>query len=399
VRTDATAGSSWQLFAACLPGLEPLVLRELTALGAAARQLRGGVAFDGDLALAMRAGLHLGTASHVVLRLAEFPCRALGELQRKAALLPWARWLRRHVPIEVHATARNSRVYHTGAIVERIENAIATALGAAITRPAAGDELIARVHVRFAADVCTVSLDATPTPLHRRGYRLDGVKAPLREDIAHAMVLSSGFSADDAFLDPFCGSGTLAIEAAGLAAGLPPGRLRPPPFEHLALFDAEVWQAVRTGTATPRGRGLPIAASDRDAGAIEAARANAARAGVADRIDFTTNAFTAHPWLAKPESAPSRGVLLTNPPFGVRVAKAAELTTLWQALGHRSARLGAGWRTTLLAHDVRIARRTGLPLRANWTTRHGGLAVTCLGTTAGDAAAPDPAAPARSQSR
>lgn len=397
MKADAKTGASWQMFAACLPGLEPLLLRELTSLGTPARQLRGGVAFDGDLVLAMRACLWLGTASHVVLRLAEFPCRALGELQRKAAQLPWAKWLRRHVPIEVEATARGSRVYHTGAIVERIENAITTALGVAITRPAPGDELVARVHVRFANDVCTISLDATPTPLHRRGYRLDGAKAPLREDLAHAMVLAAGLTNDDAFLDPFCGSGTIAIEAAGRAAGLPPGRLRPPPLEHLALFDADAWQGLRSHGA-PRERGAPIAASDRDAGAVEAARANAARAGVAERIEFSTNAFTAHPWLAAPESAPKQGVLVTNPPFGVRVAKAAELATLWQALGHRTARLGAGWRCTLLAHDVRIARRTGLPLRANWTTRHGGLAVTCLGTTIG-AAPQDADGPARSQSR
>jgi len=129
--------------------------------------------------------------------------------------------------------------------------------------------------------------------------------------------------------------------------------------------------------ATPQ----PIAASDRDAGAIEAARANAERAGVADAIEFRCCAITAQPWLEKPDAAPRPGLLATNPPFGVRVPKGPGLLPLYQTLGHRAGKLGLGWRTAILAHDVRLARRTGLPLRAAFTTKHGGLSVTALVTT------------------
>ncbi|HEX6813996.1 MAG TPA: class I SAM-dependent RNA methyltransferase, partial [Planctomycetota bacterium] len=307
--------ASHDLFAACQPGLEPLLARELEALGAKPRPLAGGVAFRGDVRLLMRACLWLGTASHVMLRLREFPCRALGELQRKAALLPWADWLRPAVPVEVRASTRGSRIYHTGAIVERIENAIAAAFGAPLRAPSGEHDVVARVHVRFARDVCTLSLDATCTPLHRRGYRLETAKAPLREDLAHALVLASGFSPAHALLDPFAGSGTIAIEAAGLALCLPPGRQRPPALHHLALFDAGTWREV-TQAGAPRQAAAPqtlapIAASDRDAGAVEAARSNAERAGVAGRIVFGNHAVTAHPWLAGPGAAPPRGVLVT----------------------------------------------------------------------------------------
>jgi putative N6-adenine-specific DNA methylase len=376
---------TFDLFAACLPGFEPLLAGELAALGTEPRPLRGGVAFTGDHRLLMRTCLQLGTASHVMLRLAEFPCRALGELQRKAAVLPWGEWLRPQVPLEVRATTRGSRVYHTGAVVERIENAIATALGTTLHAPAEGDEVVARVRVRFQDDRCTISLDATTTPLHRRGYRLEGAKAPLREDIAHALVLASGWTPDQALLDPFCGSGTIAIEAASLALGLAPGRLRPPPLHHLALFAPDEWLEIQAEPRAGRGDGA-ISASDRDEGAVTAARHNAERAGVADRITFATQAFTAHPWLAQrgaDSTAPERGVLATNPPFGVRVPRADKLDSLYQTIGHRAARLGAGWRCALLANDVRLARRSALQLRAAWTTRHGGLSVTCL---VGDAA-------------
>ncbi|HZN37821.1 MAG TPA: class I SAM-dependent RNA methyltransferase [Planctomycetota bacterium] len=375
------------LFAACQPGLEPLLVRELQALGAAPRTLPGGAAFRGDVALAMRACLWLGTASHVLLRLREFPCRALGELQRKAALLPWQQWLRPNVPVEVRASTRGSRVYHTGAIVERVENAIAAALTAPLRRPTGEQDLVAHVHARFHGDVCTLSLDTACTPLHRRGYRLETAKAPLREDLAHALVLASGWTPAHALLDPFAGSGTIAIEAAGLALGLPPGRLRPPALHHLALFDAATWLEVAQAP-TPRKAAASqtmakVAASDRDAGAIEAARHNAERAGVAGHVTFGCHAVTAHPWLA-PGAAPPQGVLVTNPPFGVRVQHAENLLSLYQTIGHRTARLGPGWRVAILAHDVRLARRTGLPLLAAFTTKHGGLTVTAL---VGEAAA------------
>lgn len=369
----------FELFAACQPGLESLLARELQALGAEPRQLPGGVAFHGDAAMVMQAGLWLGTASHVLLRLGQFPCRALGELQRKTAQLPWRQWLRGSVPIDVRVTTKASRVYHTDAAAERVSNGIAEALGKVPPVARAGDELVARVHVRLRDDVCTLSLDSTGTPLHRRGYRLESAKAPLREDLAHALVLASGWQPGHALLDPFCGSGTIAIEAAGLALGLAPGRLRPAPLQHLALFDQTAWRAAQARPA-PTAATAPIHAGDRDAGAIAAARANAERAGVAKAIEFHDAAITAEPWL-QPDAAPERGALVTNPPFGLRV-KGDRLLPLYQTLGHRAARLGAGWRVAILAHDVRLARRTGLLLQAAFTTRHGGLSVTALCGTA-----------------
>jgi putative N6-adenine-specific DNA methylase len=324
----------------------------------------------------MRAARWLGTASHLMLRVAEFRCRAPGELERKAAELPWRAWLRADVPLAIRATSRASRVFHTGLIAERLRAAIARALGAAPPPPASADAAAARLQARFQRDVCTLSLEATTTPLHRRGYRLEGARAPLREDLAHALVLASGWLPGEALLDPFCGSGTIAIEAAGIARGLAPGRLRAPALEHLALWDASAWRAAAAETRAAHAPA--ISASDRDAGAIVAARANAERAGVADAIAFERAAVTKSPWLAEPGSAPPSGVLVTNPPFGRRVSEAKKLETLYQALGHRAARLGPGWRVALLAHDARLARRTGLALAVAFTTKHGGLSVTAL---------------------
>lgn len=378
----------FRLFAACLPGLEPLLQRELQTLGYTQEPLAGGVAFEGDPRAVFATSLWLGTASHVRVRLAEFPCRALGELERKASLLPWAQWLRPDVPLRLRATAQRSRIYHTGAVEQRIERAVAHALGRQPPRPMAAaepdaDDTAAVLAVRVHEDVVTVSLDATTSPLHRRGYRLATAKAPLREDIAHALLLAAGFAPGLALLDPMCGAGTIAIEAAAIALGLPPGRLRPPPLRHTALWDERLWQqvvadaAART-TAAANATTAPIAASDRDRGAIEAARANAERAGVAAAVAFTCCALAAQPWLAAPTQAPPRGLLATNPPFGRRVGQGHDLLPLYQTLGHRLQRLGAGWRLALLAHDDRLARRSGIPLETAFSVRHGGLSVRAL---------------------
>ncbi|MEZ6037846.1 MAG: class I SAM-dependent RNA methyltransferase [Planctomycetota bacterium] len=376
---------TFEAFAACLPGLEPLLEGELRALELSPRAVPGGVEFRADVAAVMRACLWLGTASHVRIRLATFRCRALGELERKARELPFAEWLSPRAPLHLQATARRSRVYHTGAIEQRVHDAIRAALGKAppeAKADAAGERDGAHLQVRFDEDLCTLSLDATTTPLHRRGYRLDGRKAPLREDLAHALLLSAAHQPDEALLDPFCGSGTIVIEAAARALGMPPGRLRPPPLEQTPLFDAELWQSIFRGWE-PRSSCAPIAASDRDEGAVQATQANAARAGVAAHLTCTASALAAQPWL-QPGAAPPRGVVVTNPPFGHRVGQMQSLAPLYQTLGHRFAKLGDGWRACVLAHDVRLARRTGVPLHAAWTTRHGGLSITalCSGTTA-----------------
>lgn len=367
---------TFEAFASCQPGLESLVQRELTDLGVQGRPSGGGVAFDADLRTLMRAGLWLGCASHVLLRVAEFPCRALGELQRKAAALPWRDWLHPNVPIELRATTKASRVYHTNAAAERVTNAIVQSLKTAPPVSPEEDGDVARIAVRFRNDVCTISIDTTATPLHRRGYRLATAKAPLREDLAHALLVAAALKPDDAVLDPFCGSGTIAIEAAGIAAGLAPGRLRAPPLQHLALFDQEIWTRVRDEMPPPRPH-APIAASDRDAGAAESAHQNAERAGVAAAIEFTCGAFTTHPWL-QAGAAPERGLVATNPPFGKRVSGGRDLLHLYQRLGHCIAELPATWRSAILAHDIRLARRTGRKLSAAFTTRHGGLPVTAL---------------------
>ncbi|MEC7585001.1 MAG: class I SAM-dependent RNA methyltransferase [Planctomycetota bacterium] len=368
--------AEYSLFAACLPGLEPLLSEESRQIGADPGATRGGVAFTGDRDLLLAAHLQLGTASHLLLRCGSFHCINLRQLQRRVSELPWAKWLRSDTPVSVRATATRSRLYHTGAIAERVRTGIATALN---SEPDPEDaSSAASVTVRLVSDRVTVSLDTSYEPLHRRGYRLDGAKAPLREDLAHALLLAAGYRGDMPLLDPFCGAGTIAIEAAQIATKRPPGRLRPAPLGMTPMADEDRWHQLLEQTA-PSQPEAAIAASDRDQGAAEAAVANAERADCATAISCTVGAFGAHPWFETATEHP-KGLIVTNPPFGRRIARGNNLRNLYQALGHRVQSLGPGWRVAILTSDIRLARRTGLPLRAAFTTRHGGLSVTALVT-------------------
>ncbi len=367
---------SLELFAACLPGLEPFCADELRALGASPEPMAGGVAFRGDLDLLFAAHLHLGTCSHVLLRCGQFRCLHLAQLATRAAQLPWRQWLRNDVPFAVTATAKRSKLYHTGAIAERVERGIAQALGLPAPLPVPAGGAPVTIAVRFVGDIATLSLDTSPEPLHRRGYRKETGKAPLREDLAFALLRAARVDAATAVLDPFCGAGTIAIEAAAMMLGLPPGRLRPPPLPGTALQDDARWQRLLAALPPrPLSATVRVAASDRDAGAVAAARANAERAGTAAAIAFTCCAVTAAPWFEDPATAPRPLVVATNPPFGHRIGSGQDLAPLYQTLGHRVQSLGDSARLALVAHDPRLARRTGVRLQQVFATQHGGLPV------------------------
>lgn len=370
-----------RLFAVCAPGLEPFVANELRALGATPEETEpGGVSFAGDAELLYRANLWLRTAGRVIARLAEFHARAFGELERRAALQPWERFLAPGRPVRLRVTCRKSRLYHSDAVAERVAGAIHARMGSALGVEVAGAEEedtedVQLVIVRLLRDQCTVSVDTSGALLHQRGYRLATAKAPLRETLAAALLAASGWDPAAPLVDPLCGSGTIAIEGALLARRIAPGLARRFAFMGWPGFDAARWERLvdeANAGILPRAP-APILASDRDAGAIEAAAANAARAGVADDIALSRRAISA----IEPPAA-EHGWIVTNPPYGVRVGKPGALRDLYAQLGNVVRRNRPGWTVALLSPDPRLDSRVGIPFQTVATTRNGGLAVRML---------------------
>lgn len=365
-------------FAVAAPGLEPWLARELNALGISGQTVPGGVTFASDIGGVYRVNLHSRLASRVIVRIAEFRARALGELARRTAAIPWEEWLAPGAELRVRVSSRKSRLYHTGAVAERVAegvrarvNVSAVNAGAERDADAEGEDALAAMLlvVRLARDVCTISLDSSGALLHRRGYRQAIGKAPLRETLAAAMLITSEWDPRAGLADPLCGSGTIAIEAALLAREIAPGLHRAFAFEQWPRHDERLWLTLRD-EAQSRCRSAvpaPIHASDRDDGAVAAASENARRAGVADDVILTSAALSAAPL------GPPSAWVITNPPYGVRVGETTSLRDLYASLGKRIRREGR--RLVLLSADTGLERQLGLGMETVLATRNGGIDV------------------------
>jgi putative N6-adenine-specific DNA methylase len=375
-----------RLFAVAAPGLESIVLAELHALAIEGRAVDGGVEWEGDAAQLMRALLHLRCAGRVLVRAASFRARTFFELERHARRVPWAQFLGPGGAVALRITARKSKLYHEGAIAERLQAAITAAVAGVETRRIATPETDDEEQpqdaqlfvVRVLRDEFTISADATGAALHRRGYRQALAKAPLRETLAAALLHAARWQGQVPLLDPLCGSGTIPIEAALLARRIPPALASPGRAPRSFAFtawpehDAPAWDAeVRRARANILERApVPITGSDRNAGAITAARANAARAGVDGDIEWQVAPLArAH--------GHEGGALVTNPPYGVRVVTERPVREVYAGLGAllRDQRLG---RVALLSPDPALDAALRMPLEEIARTRNGGIAVRLL---------------------
>lgn len=243
-----TLNPDLHIFLVCLPGLEALLCAEAREKRFRdAKPVRGGVTIRGRWSEVWRANRDLRGASRVFVRIASFRAFHLAQLDKRARKVPWAEVLRPDVPVKVDAACKGSRIYHAGAAAERVGRAIQEELGA----PIAGDREGVGVKVRIDNDICTISVDTSGEPLHRRGHKEAVGKAPLRESMAALFLRQCGFDGTQPVVDPMCGSGTFIIEAAEIAAGLCPGRSRSFAFEKLATFDSAAYGALADRRSDP----------------------------------------------------------------------------------------------------------------------------------------------------
>lgn len=366
-----TTEKPFEIFLEAPPGLEDVLLAEVSHRGfKRPRATPGGVVLLGGWSDVWRANLWIRGAGRVLARLDAFRATDLLQLAGRARHVPWASVLRPDVPFRVAATCRHSRLYHSGAVEQRIAAAIHERVGAPYD-----PEAEVTLHARIENDHCTISVNSSGKSLHKRGHKQEVNAAPMRETMAALFLRQCGFTGEEPLLDPMCGSGTLVIEAAEIAARLNPGRARHFAFEHLATFDAEAWDRMRAVNPA-RTPPFPCHGSDRDAGAIAMSLANAERAGLAAHTRFQRATISE---ITPPEGPP--GLVLINPPYGARLGGTKPLMPLYQSLGQALLRRFAGWRVGLVAADPMLARATGLPFLAPGPpVPHGGLRVTLFRT-------------------
>ncbi len=359
-------------FAICPRGLEAATADELRALGAAlpeAGAVAGGVPFHGDRAVGYLANLHARLASRILQRIGQARCRDGDDLYKLAARTPWETLIDAGATLRVDVTAVRSPLHSLNFATLRVKDGIVDRLRAQTGARPSIDTRAPQTRVFAFLDErhATLYRDLSGEPLFKRGWRSgadDKGEAPLKENLAAGLLALAGWQASMPLFDPFCGSGTIVIEAAQIAAGIAPGLARTFGFERLPDFDAALWARLR-GEALRRAQSgapatAPIAASDIDPLAVQRARDNLVRAGVpADGVRFVC-ADAAR--LRPPFDAPA--MIVTNPPYGERMALRADggdasLAPLGRCLKEHF----GGWTVCLLSSDRELPRTLGMKAR------------------------------------
>jgi putative N6-adenine-specific DNA methylase len=375
-RSSGSSGGELSWFAVAAPGLEAPLCAELAAMPEIrnARVVDGGVEFRGTTTSGMAANLRSRLATRILLRLGEVKAREFAPLRRALAKLPWARFVPGDRPLRVDASTSHCRLYHTGALGETVELAVGDCVGKlpARDKAAGDDERATRVLLRGQDDRFTVSIDSSGELLHRRGWRLEAGRAPLRETLAAGVLALCEYDPTRPLADLMCGSGTFVIEAASRVRGRLPGAGRAFAFESWPSHDAEAWDKLRAPAietpATAR-----IVGFDRDRRAIDIARNNAERAGLADAIAFEVSPFDR----VKLDGEP--GLIVANPPYGHRLGERRLAMQVARKLGEILGARFAGWRAGVLCPDAAFAAAVAKGIRrqpvASHALRNGGLRV------------------------
>ncbi|TCT26040.1 bifunctional 23S rRNA (guanine(2069)-N(7))-methyltransferase RlmK/23S rRNA (guanine(2445)-N(2))-methyltransferase RlmL [Thermomonas haemolytica] len=366
-------------FASCGKGLEYLLADELVALGCArATATIAGVNVEGSLLDAQRAVLWSRLASRILWPIAAFECADEHALYAGAAAVDWARHLSPGHTFAIDAHVSGSAITHARYAAQRVKDAIVDTLRASTgQRPDVDVESPdVRIHLVVRKGRATLSIDLSGGPMHRRGWRRVQGTAPLKETVAAAVLLRGSwpqaYAEGGDLLDPMCGSGTLLIEGALMAADVAPGLLRhgdAPPTRWLG-FDADAWAGLRSDAIAREARGRAALrpcfhGSDVDPHAIRAARENAQAAGVEDAIGWSVRDIAG---LALMQNL--SGVVVCNPPYDARLAADP---ALYRALGEALKRVAPQWRAALLCGDAELAHATGLRAKKRYQLFNGAI--------------------------
>jgi putative N6-adenine-specific DNA methylase len=351
--------TNYRCFAPCPRGLEALLQQELAALGATdLRPTEGGVGFSGNLKTIYRANLESRIASRILLEVAQVPYRNEQDIYVAASAISWPQWFTPARTIKVKTSAQHCPLKSIDFVTLRIKDAVCdtfTRLKGA--RPSVNSNRPdIRIDAFLDATHLTLYLGTTGDSLFKRGFRESTVDAPLRENLAAGIIQLTGWNGTTPLLDPLCGGGTIPLEAAMLARKIAPGLGRRFAFELFSNFDPALWKTVQAQAQAKQlpSSPVPIYASDRDARAVQAAKDQFMRAGVANDIALTqTDLFD----LTPPQEP---GTIVMNPPYGVRLGTQADLDVFYPKLGSWLKTRCVGWRVYLFTGDLRAPKLIGL---------------------------------------
>lgn len=353
-----------QFFVIVPPGFEQICATELQCITSSPLDIsHGGIAFKGKLRELYLANLWLRCATRVLVRLDCVKSRDFPTLFQKAVRLPWGKFIKPQRHVTVRVSCHTSRLNHSDRVAETIQQSIYKALDATPAENQLQDPQL--VFARFEDDMCTISVDSSGELLHKRGYRQCSSIAPIRETLAAGCLLHCNWHGALPLWDPFCGSGTLPIEAALLAANIPPGLQRHFACQQWPGYRDGLWQTLVSEAKKARHEvKVAITGTDISEQALQSALRNAQHAGVADMVDF-------HCVDALQAQAPAAaGMIICNPPYGERLKTAEDSKQLLSRLRAQLCAHYSGWSGWALLPQE-------MPANAhNFAFSNGGLDVT-----------------------
>ncbi len=349
-----------RILVTCPKGITPCLAEEIRLLGLPVHdEAAAAVETEGTLYDGLRLNLHLRTGHRVLFLIRTFKAETPDDLYRKLSEIGWEDHLSEDGYLSVTASVENPTIRDSrfaalkckDAIVDRIK----TKRG---RRPDSGPEKRgAAVFLYWRGNACSIYLDTTGEPLAKRGYRKIPMSAPMQETLAAATVTATGWKGEDHFINPMCGSGTLAIEAALIGLNKAPGLLRSAyAFQHLKGFDPDAWQSLRRNARMETKKSLSgrIIVSDIDPGAVRAARQNARTAGVDHLLEFYVCDFRETP---VPEGG---GIIMINPEYGKRLGEINKLAETYKGIGDFFKQKCQGFRGYVFTGNLELAKKVGL---------------------------------------
>ena len=358
--------TTYSLFVTCPRGLEAPLSQELEQLKCQdIRAVDGGVACKGGMEQVYRINLHSRTASRVLLRLTKSGYRSEQDIYKAAKNIRWTDWFDLEQTFKVKVEGKRAQVKSLDFVGLKIKDAVCDVFrDACDARPSVGKiRPDIRIHAFIDERDIQIFIDTSGEALFKRGYRQDTGEAPMRENLAAGLLLLAGYDGTQPFQDPFCGSGTIVIEAAWIATRRAPGLMRRFGFEKLKNFDAALWKKLQHEAETQiRPAPAPISGSDNDRYMIRAAVANAQAAEVDTFIRFEVKDAQ--------DTRPNGegGILISNPPYGVRLAEVQALQALYPQLGAWLKQHYAGWLAGMCTGDrdmpkfMRLSPKRKIPL-------------------------------------
>jgi putative N6-adenine-specific DNA methylase len=348
----------YQIIATAAMGLEALVAKEVRALGYDCQVENGKVIFEGDESAIARCNLWLRTADRIKVKVGEFKALTFDELFEKTKKLPWEQYLPEDAEFPVLGKSVKSKLFSISDCQAIVKKAVVEKLKSHYKRSSWFEETGAlyRIEVSLLKDIATITIDASGTGLHKRGYRAEQGVAPLKETMAAALIMLTNWNPERPFWDPFCGSGTIPIEAALIGQNIAPGFNREFVSESWGWIPARVWEEARNEAEdlAKYDQPLDIIGSDIDHRMVSIAQENAFEAGFGDLVQFKQMQ------VKDLTTSKEYGVMVGNPPYGERLGEKREVEQMYKEMGQTFAALDT-WSIYILTSNENFEGLYGKP--------------------------------------